>query len=79
MDKVDVGHWIYVGTSHIPAYVISVISDNEVSAGYYQNNSKAIKEEFVNVDGMWCFKHSGPSGSYLTGSIASIVKRGPAS
>ena len=72
------GQWIYVGKSSIPAYVISVISDEEVSAGYYQNDAKAIKENFVLVDGRWEFKYEGPNGSYLKGTrYETIVKRGP--
>ncbi len=71
------GSWIYVGESKIPAYVINVISETEVSAGYYQNMTKAIKESFVWEGGVWEFKHSGPSGSYLSDHLESVVKRGP--
>ena len=76
-ESIETGKWIYVGDSRIPAYIINVISDTEVSAGYFQNDSKAIKEEFVLNNGQWQFKHSGPSGSYLKGDLEAIVKRGP--
>ena len=72
------GQWIYVGDSNIPAYVINVISEKEVSAGYYQNNAKAIQENFVLIDGRWEFEHKGPNGLYLKGTkYEAIVKRGP--
>ncbi len=71
------GSWIYVSSSRIPAYVINVISESEVSAGYYQNDTKAIKEDFIFNGNSWEFEHSGPSGSYLSGNLEVIVKRGP--
>ena len=74
-EKVKSGEWIRVGK--INAYVISVISDDEVSAGYLQNDIKAIKESFVWDGQRWQFKDSGPSGSYLSGSLEAIVKNGP--
>lgn len=75
--KVKKGDWITVGSSNISAYVFNVISDTEVSAGYYQNQSKAIKEDFVWDGNAWQFKHQGPNGSYLRGDEEAIVKRGP--
>lgn len=71
------GEWIKVGSSKINAYVFHVFSDTEVSAGYYQNGSKAIKEDFVWDGEAWQFKYSGPSGSYLRDQEAAIVKKGP--
>ncbi|MEX0648522.1 MAG: hypothetical protein WEA56_16300 [Balneolaceae bacterium] len=77
-ETVREGQWIYVGENRIPAYVINVISEEEVSAGYYQNDVKAIKENFVLVDDRWEFKHKGPNGTYLKGTrYETIVKRGP--
>lgn len=75
--KVKEGDWITVGPSYISAYVFHVFSDTEVSAGYYQNQSKAIKEYFVWDGGYWQFKFQGPNGSYLRGEEEAIVKRGP--
>lgn len=76
-EMIKENEWIYVGDNRIPAYVINIISATEVSAGYYQNSAKTIKEEFILKNGQWEFKSSGPSGSYLSGSLESIVKRGP--
>tara|TARA_Y100000588_G_C14147072_1_gene878834 strand:+ start:115 stop:351 length:237 start_codon:yes stop_codon:yes gene_type:complete len=75
--KVKVGDWISVGESMIPAYVFRVISDIEVYAGYYQNDLKAIGEDFTFDGCFWRFKNSGPSGTYLRGAEAAVVKRGP--
>lgn len=79
MDNPDVkeGDWITVGSSNTDAYVFHVVSTNEVSAGYYQNRSKAIKENFVWDGESWQFKNHGACGSYLRGSDEVIVKRGP--
>ena len=76
-EKVKVGDWIYVGQSKIPAYVINVYADGKVSAGYYQNNLKAIKEDFIWDGKNWDFETSGPSGIYLGGELKAIVTRGP--
>lgn len=77
-ETVREGQWIYIGENRIPAYVIQVISEEEVSAGYYQNHVKAIKENFVLEDGRWEFKHEGPNGIPLKGKrYEAIVKRGP--
>lgn len=76
--KVKKGEWITVGSSKINAYIFHVFSDTEVSAGYYQNGSKAIKEDFIWDGETWQFKYSGPCGSYLNGQEAAIVKKGPA-
>ena len=75
--KVKKGDWITVGSSNISAYVFNVISGTEVSAGYYQNQSKAIKENFVWDGETWQFKYHGPNGSYLRDEEEAIVKRGP--
>jgi hypothetical protein len=75
--SVKVGDWIKVGQNRIDAYVFNIISDTMVSAGYYQNNAKAIKEEFVWDGETWQFENEGPCGSYLSGSDAAIVKNGP--
>lgn len=75
--KVKVGDWIYVGESRIQAYVFRVISDVEVYAGYYQNQIKAIGENFILKDNSWLFKYDGLNGTYLRGAEESIIKRGP--
>jgi len=79
--KVSIGDWIFMksenGLSGINGYVFNVSSEDELSVGYYQNNSKAIKEQVIWKDDRWQFKHSGPNGSYLTGRDAAIVKAGP--
>ena len=71
------GDWITVGDSNVDAYVFHVHSETEVSAGYYQNRSKQIKEDFVWDGEYWQFKYQGPNGSYLRGREEAIVKRGP--
>jgi len=75
--KVKVGDWIYVDESRIPAYVIKVLSETKVSAGYYQNNFKTIKENFLWDGEKWKFETSDPSGTYLGKDLEAIVKRGP--
>lgn len=74
---VNVGDWIKVGSSNMDAYVFCVRSEVEVAAGYYQNRLKAIKDDFVWNGQTWQFKDDTPNGSYLRGSDASLVKRGP--
>jgi len=77
IESINKGQWVKVGENNIDAYVFNVISDTEISAGYYQNRLKAIKEEFVWDGKRWNFKNSGPSGSYLSGADEALVKRGP--
>ena len=77
MDKVSSSEWIFVGEFRIPAYVIKVVTQDYVSAGYYQNNIKAIKENFKYIDGRWEFDSNNVGGTYLQGSLAAIVKAGP--
>ena len=74
MPEVKVGEWISVG--RVGGLVMGVYSDH-IAVGYYQNGSKAIKEDVVWKEGHWAFQYSGPSGSYLRGSEADAVKRGP--
>lgn len=76
-EKVKAGDWIYVGESRIPAYVIKVLTDTKVSAGYYQNNIKAIKENFLWDGEKWIFESSSLSGIYLGKDLETIIKRGP--
>lgn len=78
-EGIKIGQWITVGESNIDAYVFQVISKTEILAGYYQNRTRAIKEEFVWNGSVWNFKNSGPSGSYLHGADEALVKRGPVS
>lgn len=75
--KVKISDWISVGESRIPAYVFRVISDTEVYAGYYQDGLKPIGEDFTFDGCFWRFKNNGPSGTYLRGIRAAVVKRGP--
>lgn len=77
--NVNTGDWIYVGNSKIPAYVINVVSSSKVSAGYYQNGFKAIKENFLWNGKEWEFETAGVSGAYLRGDLEAVVKRGPLS
>ena len=77
MNEVSVGEWIYVGENLIPAYVLTVITPDLVSAGYCQNETKAIKENFEKIEGHWQFQSDGVCGGYLRGSIEAIVKTGP--
>ena len=74
--EVRKGEWIRLG-SGINGYVFDVYSDGTLSVGYYQNNSKAIKEDVVWLNESWNFKHQGPDGTYLSGHEAAIVKSGP--
>jgi hypothetical protein len=73
--KICTGHWVTVGNS-IDAYVFTVINEKELIIGYLQNGLKAIKEPVEFVNGEWTFKTSGPSGSYLRGQEAALIKRG---
>jgi hypothetical protein len=79
--KVAAGDWIFIksenGFSGIDGYVFNVHSNGVLSVGYYQNKSKAIKEEVIWKDNRWQFKCSGPNGSYLRGNDAKIVESGP--
>lgn len=68
------GEWIRVGS--VPALVMYV-GDEYISVGYYQNKTKAIKEDAVWSGERWEFKYEGPCGSYLHGPEESVVKRGP--
>ena len=77
MNEVSAGKWIYVGENLIPAYILKVINPELVSAGYFQNDIKAIKENFEKVDGRWQFQSNSVGGSYLRGSDEAIVKTGP--
>ncbi|MGJ8690494.1 MAG: hypothetical protein ACSHXZ_13355 [Gammaproteobacteria bacterium] len=78
-EDITKGQWIKVGESNIDAYIFQVLSYTEILAGYYQNRTKAIKEEFVWDGSRWSFKNSSPSGSYLRGADEALVKRGPIS
>ncbi|WP_229653033.1 hypothetical protein, partial [Vibrio parahaemolyticus] len=77
LPNVKVGDWIQVGENKINAYVFHIFDSKNISAGYYQNRMKAIKDDFLWDGEAWQFKYSGPSGSYLKGSEEMIVKQGP--
>lgn len=75
---VQVHQWIRIGgPSGIDGIVLDIYSDGSLGVGYYQNRSKAIKDDVVWDGTQWQFKHSGPSGSYLRGAEEAVVKRGP--
>lgn len=71
------GQWIVIGTGSLNGYVIDIHSDGSLGVGYYQNSTKAIKEDVVWDGTHWQFKYKGPNGSYLRGQEEAIVKRGP--
>ncbi|HDS1213563.1 MAG: hypothetical protein ACRDBQ_03875 [Shewanella sp.] len=75
MTVVRKGQWIQLSNS-IDAYVLSVLSDTELLIGYMQNGIKPIKENVILDSGSWKFKSTGPSGGYLRGREADIVRRG---
>ena len=74
---IKVGRWIKIGPNELDGYVLSKRSVGSLSVGYYQNQLKTIKEDVVWNGHRWVFEHSGPSGSYLDGPDAAIVKKGP--
>ena len=73
--------WIKIKSNEndegIDGFVFKVFSDEKLSVGYYQNDTKAIKENVVWEGKFWKFQNEGLGGSYLTGSDEAIVKRGP--
>ena len=75
--EVRKGQWIIIGTENLNGYVIDIHSDGSLGVGYYQNKTKAIKEDVVWNGSHWKFKYEGPNGSYLRGQEEAIVKRGP--
>lgn len=75
--NVMIGEWVMWGSHSLDAYVLRVISETEIYAGYYQNNLKAIGEYFIWDGQAWVLKYQTPDGSYLRGEEAAIVKRGP--
>lgn len=74
---VEEGQWILVGSARLNGLVLSVYGPDHLGVGYYQNHSKAIKEDVVWDGTQWEFDQSGLSGSYLRGPEAAAVKRGP--
>lgn len=74
--QVNENTWIKLA-SGIDAYVFKVVSKQELTIGYYQNNLKAIKENVVWANGNWEFVIEGPNGTYLRGPEESLVKHGP--
>ena len=79
--EVKKGEWIIIrhkeNSRRVDGYVFDIFTDDTLSVGYLQNNAKPIKEEVVWSGNFWEFKYDDPSGSYLKGSEAAIVKRGP--
>lgn len=75
--EVHKGKWIVIGTGSLNGYVIDVHSDGSLGVGYYQNRTKAIKEDVIWNGTHWQFKLEGPNGSYLRVQEEEIVKRGP--
>jgi hypothetical protein len=75
---VQINQWIRVGSSPgVDGVVLEIQNDGSLGVGYYQNRSKAVKEDVIWAASEWQFKHSGPSGSYLRGAEEAMVKRGP--
>jgi len=79
--KIKKGSWIVIKSdenSHgIDGYVFDVYSNGELSVGYYQNDTKGIKENVMWNGSFWVFKSSGPDGTYLSKTDEALVKRGP--
>ena len=75
------GDWIKIKSSGsdpgIGGYVFAILPNEELSVGYYQNNTKPIKENVTWTGSYSKFKSSGPCGSYLSGNDELIVKSGP--
>lgn len=77
---VQKGQWIRVGGSPgVDGLVMDIHSDGSLGVGYFQNSTKAIKDDVVWDGHQWNFKHSGPSGTYLRGADEARVKGGPLS
>jgi len=75
---VQINQWIRLGPSPgVDGVVLEIQSDGSLGVGYYQNRTKAVKEDVIWAGSEWQFKHSGPSGSYLHGAEEAMVKRGP--
>lgn len=66
----------YLGPHNLDVYVLRVISETEIYADYYQNNSKAIGNNFIWDGQARVRKYQIPDGSYLRRE-ETIVKRGP--
>ena len=45
--KISKEQWIKIGASGIDGYVFDIFEDGSLGVGYYQNRSKAIKEDVV--------------------------------
>ena len=80
MSTKNVGNngWIEFGINRIPALVLHEYTESWVSAGYYQNGLKVIKDDFVLKEGVWEFKTNPPSGTYIKDSfLQAKIKSGP--
>jgi len=80
--KVNIGDWIKIQTDEknpgINGYVFNVSPEGDrLYVGYLQNNVKPIKEPVCWTGAFWKFEYDGPNGSYLKGSDAEVVKKGP--
>jgi len=75
--EVKTEDWIKIGPNNIDGTVVDVFSPGYISAGYYQNSIKVVKEDLVWRDTRCEFKYTGPNGSYLTGRLEQLVKSGP--
>lgn len=74
---VQLNQWIRIGSPGVDGVVLDIYADGSLGVGYYQNQSKAIKDDVVWDGERWTFQHSGPSGSYLRGAEEAMVKGGP--
>ena len=72
--EVKVGEWVSIGD--VEALVIS-ISTEYIFVGHFANGREAVKEEAIWHGTGWRFMHPGANASYLYGSKAMVVKRGP--
>lgn len=72
-----IGDWIKIGQNGIDAVVLGV-QQRSLHVGYFQNDLKAIGDDVVWNGEFWEFETSGPSGVYLQGRDAWLVKRGAA-
>lgn len=77
-ENVSESRWIEVGKNRMPAYVLHKYNEEWVSAGYYQNGIKVIKDDFVFLNGVWEFKNNPPAGTYIKNKSLEIkIKSGP--
>lgn len=76
---VKAGDWIKIKANEkdtgIDGCVFEVLSEGEVSVGYYQKSTKEIKEDVAWNGTHWEFKNRGLVGSKVKSHKTLIVKR----